>query len=56
MPDGVERVPLTSIRRTIARRLTDAWKVPVYQLVLSADMDAVNHFSSVVESSIPTRA
>ena len=44
MPADVERVPLTSIRRTIARRLTDAWKVPVYQLVLSADMDAVNHF------------
>ena len=44
VPADVERVPLTSIRRTIARRLTDAWKVPVYQLVLSADMDAVNHF------------
>ena len=44
VPADVERVPLTSIRRTIARRLTDAWKVPVFQLVLSADMDAVNHF------------
>jgi pyruvate dehydrogenase E2 component (dihydrolipoamide acetyltransferase) len=44
LPADVERVPLTSIRRTIARRLTDAWKVPVFQLVLSADMDAVNHF------------
>ena len=40
--DDVERVPLTSIRRTIARRLTEAWKIPVYQLVLSADMEAVN--------------
>jgi pyruvate dehydrogenase E2 component (dihydrolipoyllysine-residue acetyltransferase) len=40
--DDVERVPLTSIRRTIARRLTEAWKIPVYQLVLSADMDAVD--------------
>jgi len=38
----VERIPLTSIRRTIARRLTEAWKVPVYQLVLSADMETVN--------------
>ena len=44
MPADVERVPLTSIRKTIARRLTEAWQVPVYQLVLSADMDAVNHF------------
>ncbi len=40
--DDVERVPLTSIRRTIARRLTEAWQIPVFQLVLSADMDAVN--------------
>jgi pyruvate dehydrogenase E2 component (dihydrolipoamide acetyltransferase) len=40
--DDVERVPLTSVRRTIARRLTEAWQIPVYQLVLSADMDAVD--------------
>ena len=44
LPSDVKRVPLTSIRRTIARRLTDAWKVPVFDFVLSADMDAVNHF------------
>jgi pyruvate dehydrogenase E2 component (dihydrolipoyllysine-residue acetyltransferase) len=42
--DDVERVALTSVRRTIARRLTEAWEIPVFQLVLSADMDAVNHF------------
>ena len=40
--DEVERVPLTAIRRTIARRLTEAWEIPVFQLVLSADMAAVN--------------
>jgi pyruvate dehydrogenase E2 component (dihydrolipoamide acetyltransferase) len=40
--EGVERVPLTPIRRTIARRLTEAWEIPVFQLVLSADMEAVN--------------
>jgi pyruvate dehydrogenase E2 component (dihydrolipoamide acetyltransferase) len=40
-PGEVESVPLTSIRRTIARRLTEAWEVPVFQLVLSADMTAV---------------
>jgi pyruvate dehydrogenase E2 component (dihydrolipoamide acetyltransferase) len=40
--EDVERVPLTSVRRTIARRLTEAWEIPVYQLVLSVDMDAVN--------------
>ena len=40
--EGVERVPLTPIRRTIARRFTEAWEIPVFQLVLSADMEAVN--------------
>ena len=40
--EGVERVPLTSVRRTIARRLTEAWEIPVFQLVISADMKAVN--------------
>ena len=34
----VERVPLSSIRRTIARRLTEAWQAPVFQIAMSADM------------------
>jgi pyruvate dehydrogenase E2 component (dihydrolipoyllysine-residue acetyltransferase) len=34
----VEVVPLTSVRRTIARRLTAAWQAPVFQLTVSADM------------------
>ena len=38
----VESVPLTSIRRTIARRLTEAWTVPVFQLQVSADMERAN--------------
>ena len=29
---------LTSIRKTIARRLTKAWEAPVFQLVVTADM------------------
>jgi pyruvate dehydrogenase E2 component (dihydrolipoyllysine-residue acetyltransferase) len=37
-PDGVESVPLTRIRATIARRLTQAWEVPAFQLTVSADM------------------
>ncbi|HEV8178848.1 MAG TPA: E3 binding domain-containing protein, partial [Gaiellaceae bacterium] len=37
LPTGeVERVPLTSIRKTIARRLTEAWQIPVFQLQASA--------------------
>jgi pyruvate dehydrogenase E2 component (dihydrolipoamide acetyltransferase) len=38
----VEVVPLTSIRRTIARRLTAAWEIPVFQLTVSADMTRAN--------------
>jgi pyruvate dehydrogenase E2 component (dihydrolipoyllysine-residue acetyltransferase) len=43
VPTGeVERVPLTNIRKTIARRLTEAWQIPVFQLQTSADMTRVN--------------
>jgi len=38
----VERVPLTNIRKTIARRLTEAWQIPVFQLQASADMTHAN--------------
>jgi pyruvate dehydrogenase E2 component (dihydrolipoamide acetyltransferase) len=39
MPPGeVEVVRLTSVRKTIARRLTEAWTAPVFQLGVSADM------------------
>ena len=41
-PGEVERIELTSIRRTIARRLTEAWQIPVFQLVASVDMSRVN--------------
>ena len=38
VPAGeVEVVELTSIRRTIARRLTEAWEAPVFQLAVTAD-------------------
>jgi pyruvate dehydrogenase E2 component (dihydrolipoyllysine-residue acetyltransferase) len=38
----VERRELTSIRRTIARRLTEAWTIPVFNLQASADMTRAN--------------
>ena len=42
VPTGeVEVVELTSVRRTIARRLTEAWEAPVFQLVVSADASAL---------------
>jgi pyruvate dehydrogenase E2 component (dihydrolipoamide acetyltransferase) len=37
-PGEAEVVPLTSIRKTIARRLTQAWEAPVFQISMSADM------------------
>ncbi len=43
VPSGeVESVPLTSIRKTIARRLTAAWQAPVFQLTVTADMTRAN--------------
>jgi pyruvate dehydrogenase E2 component (dihydrolipoamide acetyltransferase) len=43
LPTGeVERVPLSNVRKTIARRLTEAWEIPVFQLQASADMTRVN--------------
>jgi len=42
-PSGeVTSTPLTSIRKTIARRLTQAWTVPVFTLTVSADMTRAN--------------
>ncbi len=38
----VEQRQLTSIRKTIARRLTEAWEIPVFQLLASADMTRAN--------------
>jgi pyruvate dehydrogenase E2 component (dihydrolipoyllysine-residue acetyltransferase) len=35
---AVEVVELTSTRKTIARRLTEAWQAPVFQLGVSAEM------------------
>jgi pyruvate dehydrogenase E2 component (dihydrolipoamide acetyltransferase) len=43
LPSGeVEQIPLSNIRKTIARRLTEAWQIPVFQLQTSADMTRVN--------------
>ena len=37
-PGTVERVELTSLRKTVARRMTEAWAAPAFQIVMSADM------------------
>jgi pyruvate dehydrogenase E2 component (dihydrolipoamide acetyltransferase) len=38
VPGEVEVRPLSRVRQTIARRLTQAWEAPVFQLVVSAEM------------------
>src|SRR5689334_11847466 len=43
VPAGeIESIPLTNIRKTIARRLTAAWQAPVFQLTVTADMTRAN--------------
>ena len=37
----VEVVELTNVRKTIARRLTEAWQAPVFQLTATADATAL---------------
>jgi pyruvate dehydrogenase E2 component (dihydrolipoamide acetyltransferase) len=39
-PTEVEVVELTRMRQTIARRLTEAWQAPHFQIAMSADMTA----------------
>jgi pyruvate dehydrogenase E2 component (dihydrolipoamide acetyltransferase) len=41
-PGEVQSRPLSSVRKTIARRLTQAWTVPAFQLTVSADMTRAN--------------
>jgi pyruvate dehydrogenase E2 component (dihydrolipoamide acetyltransferase) len=42
-PSGeVESRPLSNVRKTIARRLTQAWTVPAFQLTVAADMTRSN--------------
>src|SRR6476469_1000232 len=49
----VESVPLTKIRKTIARRLTAAWQAPVFQLTVSADMTRANELVARVRELNP---
>src|SRR3984885_8012611 len=54
VPAGeVESVPLSSIRKTIARRLTAAWQAPVFQLTVSADMTRANELVAAARELNP---
>ncbi|HEX2044367.1 MAG TPA: dihydrolipoamide acetyltransferase family protein [Gaiellaceae bacterium] len=39
-PAEPETIPLTGIRKTIARRMTEAWQAPAFQITMTADMSA----------------
>jgi pyruvate dehydrogenase E2 component (dihydrolipoamide acetyltransferase) len=42
-PSGeIESRPLSNVRKTIARRLAEAWTVPAFQLTVDADMTRAN--------------
>ena len=54
VPTGeIESVPLTIIRKTIARRLTAAWQAPVFQLTVSADMTRANELVAAARELNP---
>ena len=49
----VESRELTSVRRTIARRLTEAWTVPVFQLTISVEMTRANALLAKLREAHP---
>ena len=54
VPAGeIESIPLTNIRKTIARRLTAAWQAPVFQLTRSADMSRANELVAMARELHP---
>ncbi|MGH3091188.1 MAG: dihydrolipoamide acetyltransferase family protein [Gaiellaceae bacterium] len=49
-PAEAETIPLTGIRKTIARRMTEAWEAPAFQITMTADMSgAVGLREALVE-------
>jgi pyruvate dehydrogenase E2 component (dihydrolipoyllysine-residue acetyltransferase) len=50
---GAERVELSSLRRTIARRLTEAWTVPAFQISMSADMTKSQELRALLVERFP---
>lgn len=50
--EGVERIELTSMRRTIARRLGEAWQAPSFILNRGVDMTAANELRARMLRSI----
>ncbi|MBA3365284.1 MAG: 2-oxo acid dehydrogenase subunit E2 [Actinobacteria bacterium] len=52
-PSAVEIRELSSVRRTIARRLTEAWQAPAFQLTISVDMSAAGDLLATIREVEP---
>ncbi|MDQ3876346.1 MAG: 2-oxo acid dehydrogenase subunit E2, partial [Actinomycetota bacterium] len=52
-PEDVEVVALSAVRRTVARRLTEAWEVPAFQISMSADMTRAAQLRARLVESAP---
>jgi pyruvate dehydrogenase E2 component (dihydrolipoamide acetyltransferase) len=52
-PTEIDVIKLTGMRRTIARRLTEAWQAPAFQLSISADMGAVQRLREKLVERTP---
>jgi pyruvate dehydrogenase E2 component (dihydrolipoamide acetyltransferase) len=53
-PSGkVERVELTSLRKTVARRMTEAWSAPAFQISMSAEMTRAQELRALLVERYP---
>ena len=55
-PAEVEVVKLTQMRRTIARRMSEAWQTPHFQIAMSADMTAAMRLREALVARTPEGA
>ncbi len=54
VPSGeIETLPLSNVRKTIARRLTAAWQAPVFQLTMRADLTRTNELVALARELHP---
>lgn len=54
--EGVQVEKLSGIRRTIARRLTEAWEAPAFQISMSADMGRATALRQALVAQTPEGA
>ncbi|MCC6223617.1 MAG: 2-oxo acid dehydrogenase subunit E2 [Thermoleophilia bacterium] len=55
-PSGVDTVRLSSVRRTIARRLSEAWQAPHFAVSMTADMGRIVELREALVTRTPDGA